>query len=324
MASPTNSYKEVSESFYAGKILQGIVVGISYGKRCEPNEAKLVIGTNKCQCPCCLQQHFAASWDVYRHIEDGSCYERKVSVIIRLGGGVSGHIDRKNLEIQTDLEKRLKRGERIKCIGVRIDPERCSVECTQKNGVKVATEKLSVKTVSMQDKFKNMSYGDAEMLLTSMEPGDVIARCASNGGLSITWKVHQNTFKNLSLHEENSQFFIEKLAFKNIDEIIARFINPKATFVGDLTQRDFFIDHVCGSKSSVELCLVNMLENNHYYRHPYIVSLSKQHPTFVLSFIFLGENVCRHENIEISTEGFLFHSQIFKDVMQLIYSVQSC
>ena len=72
--------------------------------------------------------------------------------------------------------------------------------------------------------------------MESMEQGDVIFRPSSKGEdrLTVTWKVAENVYQHIDIKEQGkinsfslgSSLFIGNEEYEDLDEIMARFINP--------------------------------------------------------------------------------------------------
>ena len=72
--------------------------------------------------------------------------------------------------------------------------------------------------------------------METMEQGDVIFRPSSKGEdrLTVTWKVAENVYQHIDIKEQGkinsfslgSSLFIGNEEYEDLDEIMARFINP--------------------------------------------------------------------------------------------------
>lgn len=79
-------------------------------------------------------------------------------------------------------------------------------------------------------------YKEAEKLMETMEQGDVIFRPSSKGDdrLTVTWKVAENVYQHIDIKEEGkinsfslgTSLWIGNEEYEDLDEIMARFINP--------------------------------------------------------------------------------------------------
>ena len=84
--------------------------------------------------------------------------------------------------------------------------------------------------------YLNSSYKEAEKLMETMEQGDVIFRPSSKGEdhLTVTWKVSDGIYQHIDVKEKGkinafslgSSLWIGGEEYEDLDEIMARFINP--------------------------------------------------------------------------------------------------
>ena len=114
------------------------------------------------------------------------------------------------------------------------------------------------------DSFMNISYGDAILKLQSMDQGECIIRPSSKGSdfISATWKVHDNIYSQITIHEKNKinnytlgeKLLINGEEFEDLDEVIARYVGPMASNARDLIEHKYFRD-IGGSRKEAEfLC----------------------------------------------------------------------
>lgn len=98
--------------------------------------------------------------------------------------------------------------------------------------------------VIVHPSFKNISFKEAEKLMASMDQGDVIVRPSSKGTdhLTVTWKVGDSICQHVDVREEGKEnafslgqsLWINDEEFEDLDEIVARYINPMAGHAKDI------------------------------------------------------------------------------------------
>ncbi|GFT50655.1 transcription elongation factor SPT6, partial [Nephila pilipes] len=104
-------------------------------------------------------------------------------------------------------------------------------------------------------------------------------------------------------------------AFEDLDEIIARHIQPMASFARDLLNFRYFVNADGGKKEEMEKILLEEKKKAANKIH-YYVSASRQYPgKFLLSY--LPRIKVRHEFITATPEGLRYRNKIFRSVNSL-------
>jgi transcription elongation factor SPT6 len=182
------------------------------------------------------------------------------------------------------------------------------------------------KRVIVHPSFHNISYADAVKLLKNMDQGEVIVRPSSKGTdhLTVTWKVSDDVFQHIDVREvgkENSftlgtSLFIGNEEFEDLDEIIARHINPLASNARDLIGYKYYRKELGGLRDKAEEMLKDEKSKNPNKIH-YFLSASKSYPgKFMISY--QPKNSCKHEYISVTPDGFKFRQQMFENVNSLM------
>lgn len=191
---------------------------------------------------------------------------------------------------------------------------------------KVKTRQQYTKRVIVHPSFQNISYAEAVKLLRNMDQGEVIVRPSSKGTdhLTVTWKVTDDIFQHIDVREmgkENSfslgtSLYIGSEEFEDLDEIIARHINPLAGYARDLIAYKYYRRDLYGMRDKAEELLREEKKLNPAKIH-YFISASKAYPgKFMISY--QPRNSCRHEYISITPEGFKFRQQVFDNINSLM------
>lgn len=183
-----------------------------------------------------------------------------------------------------------------------------------------------IKRVIVHPSFHNISYAEALKLLDQLDQGEVIVRPSSKGAdhLTATWKVTKDIYQHIDVREEGKEnvfslgqsLWIGNEEFEDLDEIIARYINPMAAYARDLLNYKYYKDTDGGMKDKAEEILKEEKKKNPNKIH-YVVSVAKNYPgKFLLSY--LPRNKFKHEYITITPEGYRFRSQNFDSVNSLL------
>ncbi|KAK0074908.1 hypothetical protein PV325_007644, partial [Microctonus aethiopoides] len=197
---------------------------------------------------------------------------------------------------------------------------------SEENLKKNTQQQVYLKRLTFHPLFHNITYFDAEKMMKSMNQGDVIIRPSSKGSdhLSITWNVTNDICQHIDVVEEqkDNEFSLGKKLwigdeeFEDLDEIIARHINPMASNVVELLNHRKYNADINGDHHAAE----NLLKERKKIcpqEIPYFISIMKMCPgKFLLSY--LPRTYCKHESIRITPQGFQYRQQTFTDVEKLL------
>ncbi|XP_063222520.1 transcription elongation factor SPT6 isoform X2 [Bacillus rossius redtenbacheri] len=354
--------KETPETFFIGKMVLATVIGVTHRKPQgdQLDQANPVRNdeTGLWQCPFCLKNDFPELSEVWNHFDAGGCPGKATGVRVRLDNGVSGYVHVKNLSDKrvNNPEERVYRGQIIHCRIIKIDVERFSVECTSKSSdlldkkhewrppkdpyydleaeerdisaeeeaKKTKQRQTYIKRVIVHPSFHNISFQEAEKLMSQMDQGEVVIRPSSKGSdhLTVTWKVTDGVYQHIDVREEGKanafslgqSLWIGNEEFEDLDEIIARHVNPMAAHARDLLSFKYYRETE-GLKDKAEEFLKDEKKKNASKIH-YVLAASKNYPgKFMLSY--LPRARCRHEFITVTPEGFRFRQQLFDSLGSL-------
>nr|CAD7195384.1 unnamed protein product [Timema douglasi] len=196
----------------------------------------------------------------------------------------------------------------------------------EEDGKKLKQRQTYIKRVIVHPSFHNISYQEAEKIMAQMDQGEVIVRPSSKGTdhLTVTWKVTDGVYQHIDVREEGKEnafslgqnLYIGNEEFEDLDEIIARHVNPMAAHARDLLTFKYYNQDLEGLKDKAEEILKEEKKKNLQKIH-YFISASKNYPgKFMLSY--LPRTRCRHEFITITPEGFRFRQQMF-DSLGLLF-----
>lgn len=213
--------KETPETFYIGKRIEAVVIGISrrrpQGEQLDETTPVKNDNTGLWQCPFCLKKDFSELSDVWNHFDNGSCPGKAIGIKLKLDNGISGFIHIKNLSDKhvTDPEERVRIGQTVHCRIIKIEVDRFSVDCTSKsndlmdvnhewrpqkdpfydneqeqkdlaydeNGKKKKNTQTYLTRVITNSYFKNIDYSEAEKIMKheDTKQGDAIIRPSRKG-----------------------------------------------------------------------------------------------------------------------------------------------
>ncbi|XP_058451716.1 transcription elongation factor SPT6 [Malaya genurostris] len=182
------------------------------------------------------------------------------------------------------------------------------------------------KRVIVHPSFHNISYAEALKILDKLDQGEVIVRPSSKGTdhITATWKVTTDIYQHIDIREESKEnvfslgqsLWIGNEEFEDLDEIIARYINPMASFVRDILGYKYYKDTNGGMKDKAEEIIKEEKAKNPNKIH-YVLSVAKNYPgKFLLSY--LPRTKFKHEYITVTPEGYRFRQQCFDSINFLI------
>ncbi|TGZ45905.1 transcription elongation factor SPT6 isoform X2 [Temnothorax longispinosus] len=196
----------------------------------------------------------------------------------------------------------------------------------EEDAKKAKQRQIYVKRVIVHPSFHNISFAETVKLMQTMKQGEAIVRPSSKGAdhLTVTWKVTDDILQHIDVREEGKEnafslgqsLWIGNEEFEDLDEIIARHVNPMAAYASELLDFKYYKPNVEGIKDKAEDILKEQKKENPG-GIPYIISAAKTYPgKFLLSY--LPRTRCRHEFVTVTSEGFRFRAQMFGRVSDLL------
>lgn len=183
-----------------------------------------------------------------------------------------------------------------------------------------------VKRVIIHPSFHNKSYAEVVKIMENMDQGEVVVRPSSKGSdhLTVTWKVTTDIYQHIDVREEGKEnafslgqsLWIGNDEFEDLDEIIARYVNPMAACARELLGYKYYRDSGGGNKDKMEEMLREEKLKDPKKIH-YFISASKNYPgKFLLSY--LPKTKCKHEYVSVVPEGFRFRGNVFDSLNSLL------
>lgn len=195
---------------------------------------------------------------------------------------------------------------------------------------KAMKRKTYARRVIAHPSFFNKSYAEVIAMLAEADQGEVALRPSSKSKdhLTATWKVADDVFQHIDVREEGKEndyslgrsLWIGTEEFEDLDEIIARHINPMAVAARELIQYKYYKPNTAPANLN-ERDFMEQLLREEKAKDPkkihYFFSASKSMPgKFLLSY--LPKTKVRHEYVTVMPEGYRFRGQIFDSVSSLL------
>nr|KAF6459165.1 SPT6-like protein, histone chaperone and transcription elongation factor [Rousettus aegyptiacus] len=179
-----------------------------------------------------------------------------------------------------------------------------------------------IKRVIAHPSFHNINFKQAEKMMETMDQGDVIIRPSSKGEnhLTVTWKVSDGIYQHVDVREEGKEnafslgatLWINSEEFEDLDEIVARYVQPMASFARDLLNHKYYQDCNGGDRKKLEELLIKTKKEKPTFI-PYFICACKELPgKFLLGYQPRGKP--RIEYVTVTPEGFRYRGQIFPTV----------
>ncbi|EDO33602.1 predicted protein [Nematostella vectensis] len=347
---------ETSETLYVGKMVMCTVTGFAFRKpshdMVDQANPEKVEDTGLWQCPFCLKNDYPELSEVWTHLDNGSCPGNATGVRVRMENGISGFIPTKMISDKhiKSPQERVKPGMTLHCRVTRMNMERFQVDLScrssdladkdkkfslpfdlyydkdaeekdkkeDETAKKKANRPKYIKRVIVHPAFRNISFKEAERILSELDQGESIVRPSSKGSdhLTVTWKVDQGIYQHIDIREEGKEnafslghsLWIDTEEFEDLDEIIARHIQPMAALAREILNHKYYRAADGGSKAKLEELLV-LEKKKAPQRIPYFLSASKEFPgKFLLGY--LPRVKPRVEFVSICPEGFRYRGRV--------------
>jgi transcription elongation factor SPT6 len=205
------------------------------------------------------------------------------------------------------------------------DQDRADADERQLDNRRIRREPTNfIKRVVTHSAFHNITFKEAEKMLKKMEQGESIIRPSSSAPdhLVVTWKVTDDIYQHITVREENKvhhfnigkTLYIKDDSFEDLDEILARYIQPLAGYAREILNYRYFLETFkAEQKEDINDYLARQKAGDPR-RIPYCFTVSAKYPgKFLLSY---GKN--HHEYITLTPNGLEFRKQPFPDVNTLI------
>uniref|UniRef100_K3WKI6 Transcription elongation factor spt6 n=1 Tax=Globisporangium ultimum (strain ATCC 200006 / CBS 805.95 / DAOM BR144) TaxID=431595 RepID=K3WKI6_GLOUD len=168
--------------------------------------------------------------------------------------------------------------------------------------------------------FRNINCQSAMQYLREQPIGDVVIRPSTLGSdhLTLTWKMLDGVYRHFDIEEKNKpsearigqQLVIKEETYENIDEMIARFIDPMNELVDEVTRYKYY------KNMSLEEVHEDLIKQKkaHPSRIPYTIHLYNKFPG-CFSITFIARTTPHSCHIEVKSGGFRFFGRIESSIL---------
>lgn len=296
--------------------------------------------------------------NLYEHLQikdtrKGGCPGIPVGIKVRLDNGIHGFIPNKMISDKPESFKnpleRVKVNQPIYCRVIKLEPEKfsCLLSCrtsdlnkespdehddywdyeAEKEDVEKDRSAKNLKTESnfthrqiVHSQFHNVSYREAQRMLSTKDTGDIVIRPStkSTNRLTISWKVTDGVVGNIDVEEHDKddpkelgrRLTILGEDFDDLDEAIARFLYPMADLCRDVMGHKYYLDGIFAEERDKIEARLREEKRAAPSRIPYTLTASRTYPAkFVLSYL-ARVKPC-HEYISVTSEGLKFRQKFF-------------
>lgn len=192
---------------------------------------------------------------------------------------------------------------------------------------KRANRRPYCKRVIVHPAFENIDYKTCEKKLQEMEQGHAIIRPSSAGQnyLTVSWKIADGINQHINIREEGKdnafslghQLFIDNESYEDLDEIIARYIQPMSSFARELLNYKHCLKLPEGVAEEKFMEEKLFIEKSISQCFPYRFCPSKKLPgKFLLGY--MPKNKPRIEYLTVTPKGYRFRKLYFKNLGSLI------
>ncbi|KER25873.1 hypothetical protein T265_06784 [Opisthorchis viverrini] len=174
--------------------------------------------------------------------------------------------------------------------------------------------------------YKNISYDQLLAMEPELEPGSIVIRPSRRGAdhLTVSWKVDDGTLQHIDVleKEKTNSFSLGRLLiigdeeFEDLDEIVARHVQPMASLVRDIMTYRYYRDSRGGDRAVLGALLLQEKSNNPD-RIPYFLSSTKDRPGYFL-LAYMPNRTPHFELFSVRPEGFRFRRLIFPNLDRMI------
>lgn len=192
---------------------------------------------------------------------------------------------------------------------------------------KRAVRRPYCKRVIVHPSFENIDFKTCEKKLQDKEQGYAIIRPSSAGQnyLTVSWKVTDTINQHINIREEGKdnafslghQLFIDNEAYEDLDEILARYIQPMASFAKELLNYKYCLTLPDGVNEDKFLEEKIYIEKSISTCFPYRFCPSRKMPgKFLLGY--MPKTKARIEYLTVTPKGYRFRKLYFKNLASLI------
>ncbi|RLN50203.1 hypothetical protein BBJ29_000482 [Phytophthora kernoviae] len=168
--------------------------------------------------------------------------------------------------------------------------------------------------------FRNINCQTAMQFLREQPIGEVVIRPSTLGTdhLTLTWKMLEGVYRHFDIQEKNKPsearigqtLIVKEENYENIDELIARFVDPMNSLVDDVVRYKYYKS---GQKEIVEEDLIKQ-KKEHPSRIPYALHVYNKFPG-CFSITYVARETPRSCHLEVKSGGFRFFGRIESSIL---------
>ncbi|KAG6613482.1 Transcription elongation factor SPT6 [Phytophthora cinnamomi] len=168
--------------------------------------------------------------------------------------------------------------------------------------------------------FRNINCQTAMQYLREQPVGEVVIRPSTLGTdhLTLTWKMLDGVYRHFDIQEKDKPsearigqtLIIKEEKYENIDELIARFVDPMNSLVEDVVRYKYYMGV---PKESVEEDLIKQ-KKEHPSRIPYALHVYSKFPG-CFSITYIARETPRSCHMEVKSGGFRFFGRIESSIL---------
>ncbi|CAI5714752.1 unnamed protein product [Peronospora destructor] len=168
--------------------------------------------------------------------------------------------------------------------------------------------------------FRNINCQTAMQYLREQSVGEVVIRPSTLGTdhLTLTWKMLDSVYRHFDIQEKDKPsdarigqtLIVKDEKYENIDELIARFVDPMNVLVDDVVHYKYYKK---GLKESVEEDLIKQ-KKEHPSRIPYALHVYSKFPG-CFSITYIARETPRSCHLEVKSGGYRFFGRIESSIL---------
>lgn len=168
--------------------------------------------------------------------------------------------------------------------------------------------------------FRNINCQTAMQFLREQPVGEVVIRPSTLGSdhLTLTWKVLDGVYRHFDILEKDKpsearlgqKLVIKEETYENIDELIARFVDPMNSLVDDVVRYKYY------KKAQLEEVQEDLIKQKkeHPSRIPYAIHVYNKFPG-CFSITFIARETPHSCHVEVKPGGFRFFGRIESSIL---------
>lgn len=183
-----------------------------------------------------------------------------------------------------------------------------------------------VKRVIFHPHYKNITYNQLMQMNSTLEVGNITIRPSRKGNdhLTVSLKVDDGVFMHIDVVEKDKvqsfelgrTLIINNEIFEDLDEIVARYMEPMVSLIRDIFAYKYYVDSKGGKKEILEAKLREE-KNTSRSKIPYCLSSIAKYPgSFYLAY--MPHQTAHFEIFSVKPDGLKFRHNVFPTLDRMI------